>query len=155
MSETAETALYEATWAAEDETLLRLAVAALAPHGIAASPILQVEWAGTRSFAVRLASTAPLPAPPAGVRAELAPAAGVFMPPPRHPTPLEWMDRLPPERQQAVLEALEQTPRGRWFRSRLLAAREIDTRREEVREGIALLRQAGALSAEEADRLLA
>lgn len=147
---------HEVTWAADDETLLRVAVDALAPRGVAASPVVRVEWAGSVSYAVRLSSTqGPIPAPPQDVRVEGIPAAGVFMRGPTKPTPLQWMDRLPVDRQVVLLEALEATPHGRLFSRRLLAAQEIDPEHPQTVQGVGMLREAGVLTDEEVAALLA
>jgi hypothetical protein len=146
---------FETTWAAADRALLDVALAALPPT-VAVGPVVEVEWGGTTSYAVRLSTTvAPLGAPPAGIREELAPVAGVFMQGPRKPTPLEWMDRIPAERQVMLLEVLSSTPQGRWFKDRMLAAREIDPKNAETVAGVQVLRGGGVLTAEEAAALLA
>ena len=147
---------YETTWASDDENLLRVAVDAVAREGVAASSVVRVEWAGRVSYAVRLSSTKePLGAPPKGVRVEQIPAAGVFMQGPRKPTPLEWMDRLPPDRQESLMEALSRTSQGRLLTIRMAAAKEIDPTSEQVRGAVAGLREAGVLTEEEATSLLA
>lgn len=71
------------------------------------------------------------------------------------PTPLEWMDRLPAERQAVLLDALEATPESRRFKTRMLAAREIDPQHPETQAGVALLLAAGVLTEAEAAALLA
>jgi hypothetical protein len=74
---------------------------------------------------------------------------------PPNPTPLAWMDRLPPDRQVVLLEALSSTPQGRWFKDRMLAAREIDPKNAETVAGVQMLRAGGVLTQAEADVLLA
>lgn len=71
------------------------------------------------------------------------------------PTVLEWMDRIPPDRQTVLLDALDATPEGRRFQKRMLAAREIDPQHTETRAGVAMLRAAGVLTEAEAAALLA
>lgn len=87
-----------------------------------------------------------LPPEPAPVVVEAAPAL---------PTPLQWMDRIPPDRQAVLLDALDATPEGRRFQKRMLAAREIDTANPETQAGVAMLLGAGVLTEEEAAALLA
>lgn len=72
-----------------------------------------------------------------------------------NPTPLEWMDRIPPDRQTVLLDALDATPEGRRFQKRMLAAREIDPKHPETQAGVAMLRAAGVLTQAEAEALLA
>jgi hypothetical protein len=154
MSETSQQ--FETTWASDDADLLRVAVAAVVQAGAAASPVVRVEWGGRVSFAVRLSNTkAPFGPPPVGVREEITPVAGVFLRGASKPTPLQWMDRLEPDRQVALLEALDTSPQGRLLSRRLLAASEIDPNHPQIAAGIALLERAGAITAEEAERLRA
>lgn len=89
------------------------------------------------------------------VTLEPEPAPPVTVLPRPLPTPLEWMDRLPPARQVVLLEALEATPQGRLFSRRMMAAREIDPAHPETQAGVAMLRGAGVLTEEEAAALLA
>lgn len=84
---------------------------------------------------------------------EPAPLA-VVVPPPL-PSPLEWMDRIPPDRQAALLDALDMTSEGRRFQKRMLAAREINPAHPDVQAGVAMLRAAGVLTDAEAAALLA
>jgi hypothetical protein len=72
-----------------------------------------------------------------------------------NPTPLAWMDRLPPDRQVVLLEALDATPQGRRFAKRMLAATEIDPKNAETVAGVQMLRAGGVLTQAEADVLLA
>jgi hypothetical protein len=153
MSETVEQ--IEATWASADRALLETAIAALPTQGVAASPIVTMEWNGEVSYVARISSTKGPVALPKGIRTEAAPVAGVFMQGPQKPTPLQWMDRLAPDRQVALLEALNATPQGRLFALRLTAAREIDPKHPDTMAGVGMLRAAKVLADDEAAALLA
>ncbi len=96
-----------------------------------------------------------IPFTQAEIAARAARAARASTAPIVNPTPLEWMDRIPAERQAALLDALDATPEGRRFQKRMLAAREIDPKHPETRSGVAMLRAAGVLTEGEAAALLA
>jgi len=64
------------------------------------------------------------------------------------------MDRLPPDRQVLLLEALGADPQGRSFKTRILSALEIDPAHPETIAGVQMLRAAGVLTEAEADALL-
>jgi hypothetical protein len=72
-----------------------------------------------------------------------------------NPTPIEWMDRIPRERQAVLLEALNASPQGRLFAVRLTAAKEIDPAHPDTIAGVQMLLAARVLTDAEAAALLA
>lgn len=89
-----------------------------------------------------------------GVDLPPEPPPPVFEAPLVLPTPLEWMDRLPADRQAVLLDALDLTPEGRRFQKRMLAAREIDPSHADVQAGVAMMLAAEVLTEDEAAALL-
>jgi hypothetical protein len=77
----------------------------------------------------------------------LDPEPGPPPPLPMPPTPLQWLDRLPAERQAVMLDALDATPEGRRVQKRILAARSLDPAGADVAACLALLKD--VLGAEE------
>lgn len=161
MSEAKEAVEYLDTYWSGERGLLETVVGALAkdPRVAAVAPLQDVSLGGKTIMVALIRSTEPLGAPPEGLTEEGehvgSIAAGVFMRGPVSPTPLAWMDRLPPDRQVVLLEALDATPEGRRFKARMLAAREIEPNHPDTLAGITMMRQAGVLTEDEAAVLLA
>lgn len=155
---------YIDTYWSGERALLETVVGALAKDARVASvaPLRDVSLGGRTLAVALIRTTEPLGTPPAGITEEGAStgslAAGVFMrgpEPPPLPTPLEWMDRLPPDRQVVLLEALDSHAQARRFKARMLAAREIDPAHPDTQAGVGLMVRAKVLTEDEAKVLLA
>lgn len=67
-------------------------------------------------------------------------------PPVRSITPLEFLNRLPAERMAALLTAVQSTPAGLLWYSRLVASSTVDLDAPETQQGLAFFRMAGVLT---------
>ncbi len=151
-----ETIQHETTWAAVDRALLDVALAALPPT-VAVGPVVTVEWGGTTSYAARLSTTvAPFGPPPAGIREEVTPAAGVFMQGPQLPplTPARWLDRVDRSTQAAMLAWIEQQPSGRLLALRFASLPAVNVTDLEIRQIVAGMQAAKVITDEQAAALL-
>lgn len=81
-------------------------------------------------------------------------AVGVMMAGPRKPTPLEWMDRLPQERQVAIHAAAQTNPTLAYALFRLGAAQEVDVTDPMTLALVQAVRDADVISLEEYATLL-
>jgi hypothetical protein len=151
-------------------------VALRAPPGQSAIPygriFVQVDADGTLSVplymvpVMRAAGCTGGPADSIDVAASLAAAdevertywlaSGLADAPPPKPTPREWLERLPSDRQQSIVDTMIGNPgAGRLWIVRALGAAVVDVADPETIAGVENMATAGVISADEAALLLA
>jgi len=82
-------------------------------------------------------------------------AAGVMMAGPRKPTPIQWMDRLPAERQVEIHASAQGSPLLAYALFRLGAAQEVDVSMTETQTLVGAMFAAEIITADERAALLA